>query len=94
MLGSWTQTRSVESPVEWGGLMVVAVEAPQQISATTTTRSVAIVVKAPPSALRATPPSEFDGHIEETMDYSPVFNPAAPDHPAEEWPEGSGPLGF
>jgi hypothetical protein len=79
-----------------GVLMAVAtVEAPERRSAATTmTFSSAIVVKAPPSALRAIPPAEFDDQIEEPMDYSPLTTIAALDHPAEEWPEGSGPYGF
>ncbi len=60
------------------------------------TKSVAIVVEAPASVLRAAPPYEFDGHIEEPMDYTPieVGKLAAPDYPDEEWPAGAGPLGF
>jgi hypothetical protein len=77
-----------------GGLMVVAtVEAPEQLSMVTRTRSVAVVVKAPTSVLHAVPPAELDDQIEETMNYSPLATIAAPDHPAEEWPEGSGPFG-
>jgi hypothetical protein len=59
-----------------------------------TTRSAAVVMKAPPAALQSVPPSELDGQIEETMDYSPITNLAVPDFPPEEWPEGPGPLGF
>ena len=79
-----------------GGVMVVAtVESPEQRSvAAMTAFSSAIVVEARPSALQAIPRAEFDGQIEDAMDYSPISNVAAPDHPAEVWPEGSGPLGF
>ncbi len=73
---------------------MLTVEAPQQNNISTITRSVAVVVNVPLTALQAVPPPEFDGHIEEAMDYSPVPDLAAPDHPDEEWPEGSGPLGF
>jgi hypothetical protein len=89
-----TDARFMDPDTPQRSVIVVAVEAPQQVSVSTTTRSVAVVIKAPPSALHAVPPSEFDGHIEEAMDYSSVPDLAAPDHPAEEWPGGSGPLGF
>ena len=78
-----------------GGLMVVAtVEAPQQDSLVTRTRSVAVIVQAPASVAYVVPPAEFDEQIEEPMDYSPLTTVAALDHPVEEWPEGSGPFGF
>lgn len=37
-----------------------------------------------------------DDLIEEPMDYTPIppDRLAAPEHPPEEWPEGSGPAGF
>lgn len=60
------------------------------------TLSAAIVAQAPPSAQQAVPPYEFDGQIEDPMDYSPVKlgGLAAPDLQGEEWPDGTGPLGF
>jgi hypothetical protein len=74
-------------------LVPAGIEAPQLSSNVTTTRSIAVVVSAPASALHAVPPAEFDDQIEETIDYSPLATIAALDHPAEEWPEGSGPFG-
>jgi hypothetical protein len=89
-----TDARFMDLYAPQGSVTVVVVEAPPETNVSTTSRSVAVVVKAPLSALQAVPPSEFDGHIEEAMDYSPVPDLAAPDHPDEEWPDGSGPLGF
>jgi hypothetical protein len=41
-------------------------------------------------------PAEHDDLIEEPMDYTPIApgRVAAPEHPPEEWPDGSGPTGF
>lgn len=74
-------------------LVPASIEASQLSSAVTTTRSIAIVVSAPASALNPVPPAAVDDQIEEAIDYSPLATIAALDHPAEEWPEGSGPFG-
>lgn len=64
------------------------------VSAYAATRSAAIIVQAPLAALDAAPPPDLDSQVEETMDYTPITDVAAPDFPPEEWPEGAGPLGF
>jgi hypothetical protein len=76
-------------------MVPAVIEAPEQVSTSrSASRSVAVIVRAPASVLHVTPPEEFDDQIEEPIDYSPLATVAAPDHPAEEWPEGSGPFGF
>lgn len=81
------------------GGMIATAEAPQQVMLThsllrSVTRSVAVIVEAPRSVLEAVPPREFDSQIEEPMDESAIAALDVPQHPAEAWPEGSGPFGF
>lgn len=89
--GDVDSTRPSTAENEVGTLMPFEAPSPPPIAVT---RSVALVVQAPPASLHAVPPYELDGQIEEPMDFSPILNVAAPDFPPEVWPDGPGPLGF